>query len=68
MTKILSRKIDALSPDQQEEVLSYVEFLLNDGKKKRMTLDNRQNPVTAPATNFKQVVEEQLSLIGYRIW
>jgi Protein of unknown function (DUF2281) len=68
MTKILSRKIDALSPDQQAEVLSYVEFLLNDGKKKRMTLDNRQSPTAIQATNFKQVVEEQLSLIGYRIW
>jgi hypothetical protein len=68
MTKILSRKIDALTPDQQAEVLSYVEFLLNDSKKKRMTLDNRQNPATAPTANFKQVVEEQLSLIGYRIW
>jgi hypothetical protein len=45
--------------------MQYVDFLLNKDKKKRMTLDDRQD-VAAP--NLKQAVEEHLSLIGYRIW
>jgi site-specific recombinase XerD len=64
MTKVLSRKIDALSPDLQAEVLRFVDYLMKKEGTKRMTLDNYQDN----STNFKQAVEEQLTLAGYRFW
>lgn len=64
MTKILSEKIETLSPEKQDELLKYIESLATQKQSNRMTMDKRQN---AKLVNVRNV-EEQTSFIHYTIW
>jgi ABC-type transporter MlaC component len=64
MTKILSEKIETLSPEKQDELLKYIELLATQKQSNRMTMDKRQNVKLEKVRN----VEEQTSFIHYTIW
>ena len=63
MTKVLSERIETLSPDKQAEVLKYIEYLAKKPNN-RMTMDNRQNPKMA----YIREHEEQKANVHYIIW
>lgn len=63
MTKVLSERIEMLSPDKQAEVLKYIDYLAKKTNN-RMTMDNRQNPKMA---NIREN-EEQKANVHYIIW
>ena len=63
MTKILSERIETLSPDKQAEVLKYIDYLAKKTNN-RMTMDNHQSPKMA---NIREN-EEQKANVHYIIW
>ncbi len=71
MTKILSQRIQNLSPESQVEVLQYVELLLKKGPKvvsdmpQRMTLDRFQEH---KQTDFRKETTVPQEAIHYTIW
>lgn len=64
MTKILSEKIETLSPEKQDELLKYIDFLATQKQSNRMTMDKRQNAKLRNVRNG----EEQPTFIHYTIW
>ncbi len=62
MTKILSEKIETLSPEKQEQLLKYIDLLATQKQSNRMTMDKRQN------AKLVNVRNEEEPYIHYTIW